>query len=92
VQEGRPVAYFSWKLSHPWCSLVFSPLCSLVWEAISMVVPHVQKKMCWEKIICYKEISTRIFCPQQDEINAYRGTSTSICFLDYRNVLVLGME
>jgi hypothetical protein len=56
-------------------------------EAISVVFPHVQKKMCWEKIICYKGISTRIFCRQQDEINAYRGTTTSICSLDYENVL-----
>jgi hypothetical protein len=55
--------------------LVFPPLCSLVWvpsehqeetlgntrEAISEVLPHVRKKICWEKIICYKGISTRFF-------------------------------
>jgi hypothetical protein len=34
---------------------------SMVWEAIYVVFPHVQQKMCWEKIICHKGIGTRIF-------------------------------
>ena len=29
----------------------------------------------------------KIFCRQQDEINAYIETATSICCLDYENVL-----
>ena len=53
--------------------------------SISMVFPHVQMKMCWEKIICYKGISTRFFYREQDEINAYRGTSTNFSFLDVGN-------
>jgi hypothetical protein len=31
-----------------------------IWRE-SVVFPHVQKNMCWERIICHKGISTRIF-------------------------------
>jgi hypothetical protein len=57
LQNHKPLVFLG---VHPWCSLVF-PSCFLVWEAIFVVFPHVQKKMCWEKIICHKGISTRIF-------------------------------
>ena len=46
LQNQKPLVFLG---VHPWC------------DSISVVFPHVQKKMCWEKIICYKGISTRIF-------------------------------
>jgi hypothetical protein len=44
----------------PWCYSLMFPgvsLYFLVWEAISVVFPHVQEKMCWEIITCNKGIS-----------------------------------
>ena len=48
LQNQKPLVFLG---VHPWCSLVSLP--GVPWcDSISVVFPHVQKKMCWEKIIC----------------------------------------
>jgi hypothetical protein len=53
-------------------------------------VPSRSKEDVLEKDHLLKRNHYKNFLSTQDEINAYRGTSTSICFLRYRNVLRLG--